>query len=384
LRTSGSKRSAKQEITETIKFLTWLEDTHGRTAAECTQHDVDAYLTSGPTTRHLIRTFFIWAKSSKINTGVQIGFRQARTTPTITQEQRLGWLKELLTGDAESLPYRVAGILLLLYAQPLTKIAALQATAVTRVDGETRIALGREPIPVPEPFASQLNYHLHHRPNLRTAGGAIGTPWLFPSCRPGQHLDPQTIMHRLRWLGINLLGSRNTALQELVSEIPAPLVADMLGYSDQVTQKHAAEAGKTWAAYVSPAPESASAIPPHPQQQHASDGLDLGAGDQLALEITVDENVDDIDPPASPVHAHVDALAAASNAIKDARAALAAAEGGLTQAVLHAYQSGLSWARIAATLGISRQAAYQRWAAHVRTTDSHDAPENPDGSDDVS
>jgi hypothetical protein len=248
--TEGPKRAAKQEITETIKFLTWLEETHGRTAAQCAQRDVDEYLASGPTTHHLIRTFFIWATSAKITTGVKIGFRQAKTTPTITQEQRLSWLKELLTGDSESLPYRVAGVLLLLYAQPLTKIAALQTTGIVQTDGETRIALGIEPIPVPEPFASQLNHHRHNRPNLRTAGGAIGTPWLFPSVRPGRHLEPQAIMHRLRLLGINLLGSRNTALQELVSEIPAPLVAEMLGYSDQVTQKHAAEAGTTWSRYA--------------------------------------------------------------------------------------------------------------------------------------
>ncbi|EIV75368.1 hypothetical protein MM2B1231_2451 [Mycobacteroides abscessus subsp. bolletii 2B-1231] len=35
-----------------------------------------------------------------------------------------------------------------------------------------------------------------------------------------------------------------------MSTMPAPLVAEMLGYSDQVTQKHAAEAGNTWARYV--------------------------------------------------------------------------------------------------------------------------------------
>ncbi|GAB4596036.1 hypothetical protein [Mycobacterium avium] len=247
----GPKRSAKQEITETIKFLTWLEKTHNRIIADCTQQDVDEYLASGPTTRHLIRTFFIWAKKSKINVTVRIGHRKAKTTPTITQQQRLGWLKELLTGDSESLPYRIAGSLLLLYAQPLTKIAALQATAVTDLDGETRIALGEEPIPVPEPFASQLNYHHCNRPNLRTAGGTIGTPWLFPSNRPGRHLDPQSIMMRLRWLGVELLGSRNTALQELVSEVPPPLVAEMLGYSYQVTQRHAELAGTNWAKYAS-------------------------------------------------------------------------------------------------------------------------------------
>lgn len=248
----GPKRSAKQEITETIKFLTWLEQTHQRTLADCTQHDVDAYLTSGPTTRHLIRTFFIWAKKSKLNVAVQIGHRQAKTTPTISQDQRLAWLKELLTGDSESLPYRIAGVLLLLYAQPLTKIAALHASAIAFVGDETCIALGKDPISVPEPFASQLNYHRHNRPNLRTTGGAIGTPWLFPSNRPGRHIDPQAIMQRLRALGIKLQGSRNTALQELVAEIPAPLVAEMLGYSDQVTQRHAAEAGNTWARYVTP------------------------------------------------------------------------------------------------------------------------------------
>lgn len=63
----GPKRSAKQEITETIKFLTWLHDTHHRAAATFTQQAIDEYLTSGPTTRHSIRTFFIWAKTSRIN-----------------------------------------------------------------------------------------------------------------------------------------------------------------------------------------------------------------------------------------------------------------------------------------------------------------------------
>jgi len=112
---------------------------------------------------------------------------------------------------------------------------------------------------VPEPFASQLNYHLRNRPNIRTTGEIIGTPWLFPSNRPGRYLDPQSIMMRLRWLGINLLGSRNTALQQLVSEVPAPLVAEMLGYSHPVTQKHAAEVGNVWTRYASPAPRRGNA-----------------------------------------------------------------------------------------------------------------------------
>lgn len=156
-------------ITETIKFLTWLHDTHHRAAATCTQQDVDEYLAAGPTTRHSIRTFFIWAKKSRINKTVQIAHRQAKTSRALTQSQRLAWIKELLTGDAESLPYRVAGTLLLLYAQPLTRISALTTTTIVVTPHETRISLGAEPVPVPEPFAGMLTRHLHNRPNLRTA-----------------------------------------------------------------------------------------------------------------------------------------------------------------------------------------------------------------------
>jgi hypothetical protein len=39
----GPVHSAKQEITETIKFLTWLKLAHGRTIASCVQADVDAW-----------------------------------------------------------------------------------------------------------------------------------------------------------------------------------------------------------------------------------------------------------------------------------------------------------------------------------------------------
>jgi hypothetical protein len=139
---------------------------------------------------------------------------------------------------------------LLLYAQPLTKIAALQTTAVSSTDGETRILPGQEPISVPQPFAELLTSHVRNRPNLRTTGGLAATPWLFPSSRPGRHLGPQFIMRRLRNLGIDLLGARNTTLQSLVVGVPPPLVAELLGYSYNVTQLHAEIAAQPWAAYV--------------------------------------------------------------------------------------------------------------------------------------
>jgi hypothetical protein len=54
----------------------------------------------------------------------------------------------------------------------------------------------------------------------------------------GKHLDTDTWLKKLRNLGVNILGARNSALQNLVSEIPPPVVAHLLGYSHDCTQHH--------------------------------------------------------------------------------------------------------------------------------------------------
>lgn len=108
-----------------------------------------------------------------------------------------------------------------------------------------RVTLGLHPVPVTE----LLREHLAKRPNLRT-GSDTQSPWLFPGTRAGQHLHPNTIMDRLRSLGINLIGARNTALHEHLLVSPPPRVADAPGYSHQLAFLHADAAGDAWARYV--------------------------------------------------------------------------------------------------------------------------------------
>lgn len=247
--TRGPVHSAKQEITETVKFLTWLHQTHHRTAATCTQQDADEWLAGGPTTRTMIRNFFQLAKKSRVNTGVTVAHRTPRSSPSLSQEQRLAWIRELLTGTSESLPYRVAGMLLLLYAQPLVKVVTLTTEAIAESPHGMRIQLGRHPVDVPEPFANMIRQHRDARPNLRTAAGT-DSPWMFPSILAGRHLHPNTVMDRLRALGVNLLGARNSALGELVLQCPPSLVADALGYSHHVAFLHAEKSAEPWARYA--------------------------------------------------------------------------------------------------------------------------------------
>ncbi|MGV9672945.1 hypothetical protein ACWDPV_20505 [Gordonia sp. NPDC003504] len=137
---------------------------------------------------------------------------------------------------------------MLLYAQPLTRVVTLQIGDLSLTPTEMRIRLGDEPTPVPEPFAVLIYDLLEHRPNLQTAGA--DTMYLFPGYRAGNHLHSQTVMKELRRLGIPPLGGRNSALDNLVRLAPAPIVADMLGYSYQVTARHAALAAVTYSRYA--------------------------------------------------------------------------------------------------------------------------------------
>lgn len=193
---------------------------------------------------HAIRTFFFWAVKKRTCTNITIGFRQAKTVPLLTQGQRIAMLKACLTDNIDTLPYRVAATLLLLYAQPVVKIAAMKSIDVVHTPEGLRLSLVEgDPAPVPQPFAS--------RPNMRI-GSSSGSAWLFPGYRAGHHIHPNALMQRLREVGINLLCARNAALRGLVNEVPAPLLAEMLGYSYQVTQKHATASAEPWSRYASP------------------------------------------------------------------------------------------------------------------------------------
>lgn len=79
--------------------------------------------------------------------------------------------------------------------------------------------------------------------------GGYGS-WMFPSILASRHLQPNTVMDRLRDLGVILLGARNRAIGELVLECPPSLAADALGYSHQVAFLHAGKAAEPWARYA--------------------------------------------------------------------------------------------------------------------------------------
>ena len=127
----------------------------------------------------LTHAFLRWAMSSKLLPRLAVYHQDTRNPAPISQRQRVGLLHQLLTGEEADLLTRVAAVLMLLYAQPLTRILRLTLDDILHDDGEVTIRLGEPPAPVPEPFASLLLRHAGQRLNLTTATNADAR-WLFP------------------------------------------------------------------------------------------------------------------------------------------------------------------------------------------------------------
>jgi len=166
--TGKQTQQARGEVLQAIAFLAWL---HGRrrALADCRQADVDAWHAGAYTARRLTHAFLRWAMSNKLLPRLAIPHQDTASPAPISQKQRLNLLQRLLTDEEAALLTRVAAILMLLYAQPLTRILSLTIDDVLHQDSEVTIRPGDPPAPVPEPFASLLVRYTGQRLNLTTA-----------------------------------------------------------------------------------------------------------------------------------------------------------------------------------------------------------------------
>lgn len=242
--------AAKQEITEAANLLIWLADTHGADAASLTQAHIDDYLADGPSTRKHIRNYARWLNHDRSGPTRRLDapHRAAKSVPMLTETQRITLVRNCLEWERVGISLRVAGLILLLWAQPLNKIVMLRHEHLQRGPTGMTITLGTQPAAVPEAIAELFWHHAQHPSNQRTAN--ISTDWLFPGTRAGAHLSAATLSTRLKVLGIDAQRARNATLRDLVHDVDARSLINLLGYSSAVITKHAAQTGTGMSDYV--------------------------------------------------------------------------------------------------------------------------------------
>lgn len=254
----GPYQRAKQRLTVAAAFLAWL-DGRGRQLGDCTQHDLDEWFGTGPTTRRHVITFLSWAHQQRIirSVGVPVISTEGREAPAPGPDARLAAIRRLLLDETLIPGDRLAGCLVVLYGQQASKIAALRTAEVSCTDDTIQIKLGADWLDVPEPVATLLRQHLRNRCNTVTSVSPA-SPWLFPGQLAGEHRSYRRLVRVLHQLGIPVRAGRLAAWRELVREAPPAVLADALGVSPGTAMRHAWLGGADWSAYAArrPAPTS--------------------------------------------------------------------------------------------------------------------------------
>ena len=214
---------ARQQLTQAGSFLVWLTG-RGVLLEHCRQVDVDAWHTENYATRQPTRPFLIWAMKTDRMPALIIPFRSTRNPEPMGERHRIAALGRLVTDEDLPLRSRVAGSLVLLFAQPVTRIVRLTIDDVIQDGNHTALRLGDPLTPVPEPLASLLLAYVADRPNMTTAANP-DSHWLFPGRRAGQAMHPSGLRDLLRTLDVPAQRGRITAIRQLVLQMPAPVVA---------------------------------------------------------------------------------------------------------------------------------------------------------------
>ena len=117
-------------------------------------------------------------------------------------------------------------------------------------DNGTFIRLGRHDMPVPGPLADAALQLISGDRSYRGVGSPQQTAWLFPGHLPGRPITPARLGERLRAIGIYAQTGRRAALLDLAAQLPAAVLADLLGLHETTAARWMHQAGGDWSSYA--------------------------------------------------------------------------------------------------------------------------------------
>lgn len=188
--TPAGAKAVREQFTHAQRFLIWLNQ-HDRAPGQLGQADIDTWHADARDhEKRALRGFLTWAIAARHVPRVVLPALTYTAAAPITQARRISLLRRVLNGHDAPLRSRVAACLLLLYAQPASRIVCLTVDDVIRDNtGQVFIRLGNPPVPVPSPIAELLLELADNRSNMNSATNP-DSRWLFPGRRAGQPLHP--------------------------------------------------------------------------------------------------------------------------------------------------------------------------------------------------
>lgn len=237
---------ARLRVRQAVQFLAWLDE-RGASFYDLRQDLVDRWLATGPTTRYVFRDFIAWGRARHLTGDIRVPLRQIRDASEIMRDDgRWEQVEYLLNGEEIALELRVVALFSLIFGQHLSRIVRLRSSDLRVFDEGVYVAFGNEPLLLP-PVLDQLVLSLIER---RGHSVVKNSDFLFPGGHPGRAIAVESMRLRLKEVDVVLRPSRNSALIELASQLPAPVLADLLRLHDNTAVEWIRRARGDWNAYA--------------------------------------------------------------------------------------------------------------------------------------
>jgi hypothetical protein len=246
----GTARYALLRIRVAAAFCAWLRR-NATTVATLTQSHMDAWVLTHRSQPHALRAFMLWAVGhGYAPSGLEVPVAEiAESRATLDSEDRWRLINRCLQDHDLDPATRLAGCLVLLFGQPLTKITTLSLNAVAAGAGGVTLRLGQTPPLMAPPLPGGAR---RARPGTQAATrpqgvavprhGArrepIGRAARRAAAAARRPLGPDGTQHRLVRLGPTRL------------EVPAVVLAEKLGVAASTAERWHAALGGDRAVYV--------------------------------------------------------------------------------------------------------------------------------------
>lgn len=235
---------SKTELRLVVRFLEKTSEL-GYELHTLPQRELDDYLlTLGGARRGSLGAFLSWARGQNLTTLSASRPNDSIPRPPLAERDWRLALTRLLTDETIAPATRLVGLFAVLFGLNISTIVALPRARV-RVEPDTvAVRLGGDPFILPARIASLMRRHLSEMDRRYPA-----SEWAFPGRHRGKHLEPLGITTRLRRIGVQTASAQATAMLQLARDIPAPVVADLLGFSVERAETWSKATARDWISY---------------------------------------------------------------------------------------------------------------------------------------
>ena len=242
-------RHARIQVLGAVRLLDWLA-ANGLELKTATQGDVDRFLATGPPSCYDARHFVSWTAARKLSAKLEVVSRRPHPGVVLDGEQRWVILRRLLNDPDIDLADKISGSFVLLYAQPLSRIAVMTFDQITVTPTGVAVRFASTELAVPGRLGALLAAHMATGRSRNVGIGAVPNSWLFPGHLPGRPITASYLGQRLGAFGIDARAARRATQQQLAGEVPAVVLAEMLGVTITTAVAWVHAAGGDWANYA--------------------------------------------------------------------------------------------------------------------------------------